>query len=68
MPVRREHDALNELSGDCGLQMFKIRYEAALDYRTDASLNRYCHEDAAKYCTDVEPVEGLMQYCLVRTT
>lgn len=68
MPVRREHDALNELSEDCGGHMFMIRLDAAIDYRTDASLNRYCHEDAAKYCTDVEPVEGRMQDCLVRTT
>lgn len=42
-----------------------VQLEAADDFRTDASLNQYCHEDAALYCADAEPVEGRVQDCLV---
>ena len=46
--------------------MFAVMLEAAKDYRTDASLNEWCHKDTALFCTDVEPVEGHIQDCLVR--
>ena len=62
--ARREHEL--ELSDKCGAAVFMAQLEAANDFRTDASLNEYCHADAALYCGDVEPIEGRVQDCLVR--
>ena len=46
--------------------MYTVMLEAAQDYRTDASLNEWCHKDAAKFCADVELGKGRIQECLVR--
>lgn len=61
---RRIHEG--ELTERCTEALFAMQLLAADDYRADATLNRYCHEDAALYCTDVEPLEGRVQECLVR--
>ena len=61
----RAHD--HELSEKCGDEVFRVELLAAGDFRTDASLNQYCQEDAAQHCPDVEPGEGRVQDCLVRS-
>jgi len=45
-----------------------VELEAAADYRTDFELNKYCQADAKQHCPDVEPGDGRVQDCLVRSS
>ena len=62
---RREHD--EEVSDMCKDELFRVELEAADDMRTDAELNKYCQEDAKTFCAEVEPGDGRVQDCLVRS-